>query len=379
MNRRRFMHVLAAGGATLTLAACDDMPESALAPWQGPAADVRDPRLRALSWALLAPNPHNLQSWKADIRTPGEILLRVDLDRLLPETDPPGRQVLIGCGGFLELLRMAAAAEGHRTEIELLPEGSYDVTRLDDRPFARVRFVADGLVPRDPLFAFVQRRHTQRAAYESRAPEAAQIAQLAAAAEAPGISLGFTAAPATVATINRMALEGYAVEFANPPTWQETARVMRIGAQEVAAEPSGIALVGTKIWWAAKLGLVDHDGMLDPKGRGPRQALDMSKAVFEAGTPAWAWLTSADNTRQTQIAAGRSYLRLHLEATRLGLAMHPNSQVLQEFPAMAALYAAFHREVGVTAPARVQMMARIGFAPEAERSPRRGVTSLLVT
>ena len=155
--------------------------------------------------------------------------------------------------------------------------------------------------------------------------------------------------------------------------------MMRIGAQEVAAEPSGIALVGTKIWWATWLGLVDHAGMLDPKGRGPRQALDMSTPVFEISTPVWVWLTSADNSRQTQLAAGRSFQRLHSEATRLGLVMHPNSQVLQEFPAMAALYAAFHREVGVNAPARVQMLVRVGYAPVAEPSPRRGVGTILMS
>ena len=30
-------------------------------------------------------------------------------DRLLPETDPPGRQIIIGLGAFLELLRQAGA------------------------------------------------------------------------------------------------------------------------------------------------------------------------------------------------------------------------------------------------------------------------------
>lgn len=53
-------------------------------------------------------------------------------------------------------------------------------------------------------------------------------------------------------------------------------------------------------------------------------------------------------------------MRLNLEATRLGLALHPNSQVLQEFAQMDALYAPFHREAGVTAPARVQMFVRVG-------------------
>jgi len=379
MERRRFMLVLAAGGVILGLGACDDMPASAIAPWQGPSPGERDPRLRALSWALLAPSAHNLQSWRADIRSPGEILLHVDLERLLPATDPPGRQVLISCGGFLELLRMAAAADGHRAEIELLPEGPYDAARLDGRPFARIRMVADGSVPRDPLFDFVRQRHTQRAVYEPRVPDAVQFAQLTAASGQPGITLGHAVEPTVVARLNRIAVEGYEVEFGNPATWNETARVMRIGSDAVATEPSGIALVGAKIWWARKLGIVDQATMQDPKGRGPKQSLDMIRPALETGTPAWVWLVSADDSRRTQLAAGRSYVRLHLEAALLGLALHPNSQVLQEFPAMTTLYASFHREVGVVAPARVQMLARIGYAPPAGPSPRRGVRALLAS
>ena len=62
MKRRSFMLVLAAGGAVIALPGCNSMPASAIASWQQPGADQTDPRLRALSWALLAPNPHNLQS-----------------------------------------------------------------------------------------------------------------------------------------------------------------------------------------------------------------------------------------------------------------------------------------------------------------------------
>ena len=156
MKRRQFMSVLAAGGVLLTLTACDEMPASAVAAWNGPAAGETDPRLRALSWAMLAPNPHNLQSWLADIREPGMVTLYVDQRRLLPQTDPPNRQILIGCGAFLELLQMAAAQDGWRADIRLMPEGGYDAQAIDQRPFAVVRFESDPQDKRDPLFQSVR-------------------------------------------------------------------------------------------------------------------------------------------------------------------------------------------------------------------------------
>jgi hypothetical protein len=57
--------VLAAGGAGAAFA-LTRTPTRALAPWDMAGA-YPDPRLRALSHALLAPNPHNRQPWMAEL------------------------------------------------------------------------------------------------------------------------------------------------------------------------------------------------------------------------------------------------------------------------------------------------------------------------
>ena len=133
MKRRSFMPVLAAGGAVIALPGCDTVPAAATAPRSAPGAAETDARLRALSWAQLAPNTHCLQSW------PGLIRLSVDQLRRLPATDPPNRQMLIDCGAFLELLCQAAAQPGQRAEVTLLPEREHAATGVDARPFAAVQ------------------------------------------------------------------------------------------------------------------------------------------------------------------------------------------------------------------------------------------------
>ncbi|MEL7117096.1 MAG: twin-arginine translocation pathway signal protein, partial [Pseudomonadota bacterium] len=129
MNRRAFLRltgggvILAAAGATTF--ASTRTPTDALAPW-AEAGGYADPRMRALSHAILAPNPHNRQPWKVALIGDDQAVLYFDTDRQLPFTDPFDRQLTIGLGCFLELMRMAAAADGYQADVALFPEGFDD-------------------------------------------------------------------------------------------------------------------------------------------------------------------------------------------------------------------------------------------------------------
>ena len=81
----------------------------ARAPWSEAGESLGDPRLDALAYAILAPNPHNRQPWWFELVDDDKIDVYVDLDRLLPETDPFNRQITIGFGCMLELLRQAGS------------------------------------------------------------------------------------------------------------------------------------------------------------------------------------------------------------------------------------------------------------------------------
>lgn len=103
MNRRQFIRTVGGGAAlaaSATIAGCSGaLPEEAIAAWQGAGREA-DIRRWILSYAILAPHSHNLQSWLVDLRAPDEILLRCDRDRLLPETDPFSRQIMMSHGTF---------------------------------------------------------------------------------------------------------------------------------------------------------------------------------------------------------------------------------------------------------------------------------------
>ncbi|MDF1729311.1 MAG: twin-arginine translocation pathway signal protein, partial [Sulfitobacter sp.] len=97
-------------------------PTSALRPWDL-AGQYDDPRLNALSYGLLAPNPHNLQPWMVGLEGEDGLTIWRDPAKGLPETDPYDRQIMIGFGCFIEQMVLAAGAAGWATEVTLFPDG----------------------------------------------------------------------------------------------------------------------------------------------------------------------------------------------------------------------------------------------------------------
>ena len=393
MKRRAFMR-LAGGGVVLAasaggLAGCSvfEVPASAVAAWQGPAPDA-ELRRWVLSYALLAPNPHNMQPWLADLATPGEILLRLDPQRLLPATDPYGRQILMGAGAFLELLVLAAAERGQRAEIHLFPDGEPG-QRLDGRAFARVQLLPDAGAAPDPLFKQVLARRTDRRAYDlSRAIAPADVQRLRAAIDGLPLRLGLAGAADTIAadrgrldSIRAIAREAWRIELSTEAPMMESMRVLRVGSAEIDQHRDGITIDSPLLEALAKTGLFDRSTFPAPDSSATRGQIQDFDALT-ASTPAYLWLVSEGNQRSQQIAAGRAYARINLAATAAGLALHPNEQALQEFDAVAEPYRAIHALLDAPQPGHtVQMLARLGYLPAGTAprppAPRRGVARQL--
>ena len=379
-SRRR---AIALVGGGLVLAGCSSaLPPEALEAWQSPSAgqgDPRDLRRFMLAHALLAPNPHNRQPWLADLQRDGEIALVCDPDRLLPATDPFGRQIVIGCGAFVELAVMAAAERGHRVEVAAFPDGEPEPSTLPGgRVVARLTLRPEAGLPRDPLFAQIARRHTDRGVYDMHRPVApAAWARLAAPARAAGLVAGVVGEPGAMDAVRRITRAAFEAEMTTAHTWLESARLLRIGPDEIARHRDGIALLGLMPRVMSRVGLYDRFEV-PVRGTSGHARVMEHWAPQETGS-GYLWIASRGNSRRDQLAAGRAYVRAHLEATALGLAMQPLSQALQEFAEVRPQYEALHRGLGVDpASTTVQMLARVGhaIAPSgpAPRRPLKEVT-----
>ena len=368
--------VFAAGGA-FGLAASRN-PRTAFQPWDRAGA-YDDPRMRALSWALLAPNPHNRQPWIADLAQPGHIGLVCDGERLLPETDPFGRQILIGCGAFIELAVIAAAQRGVAVAVQLFPDGAPAADALPRGAHVAVLQLREaGSAQPDPLFAQIPRRHTNKTAYANdRALPAQLTMQWAQTAQRFGLASGVVVDAVGMDRLRAVTREAYAIETTTPRTWLESAHLMRIGPGAIARHRDGISLNGTLPRLMHAVGLFDPLEVPEP-GSGNLQRAMERWAACETGS-GYLWLASSGNTRALQVDAGRAYVRQQLQASAAGVQMHPLSQALQEFPEVRGPRAAVHQALGLD-PQRstLQMLARTGFALQpAQPSPRRGLQAML--
>ncbi|WP_332741239.1 Acg family FMN-binding oxidoreductase [Hydrogenophaga sp.] len=379
MDRRRFIR-LAGGGAiaatsVTSLTGCSSaLPPEAIAAWQGPGEQA-DVRRWLVGHALLAPHSHNMQAWLVDLGVPGEITLFIDRSRLLPETDPFSRQMMVSQGTFLELLDLAARQKGLRAQIELFPQGAFGPTTVDARPTARMRLEPDAAVQPDPLFAQIFLRRTNREAYEAREPDAAALQAIAASVQPHAVRTGFVGAaqPEALAQHRRIAKDAWRIELVTPRTVLESFRVLRVGPKEIAQHRDGLTLNAPLVRALDAVGLFDRTAAPGPDDFATTSQIKDFNTKIDT-TPAFFWLVTEGNDRATQVNAGRAFVRAQLAATAAGLSMQPLSQALQEYPEQAGPYTDIHQLLGAPAPRfTVQMWARLGHAPTIEPSPRRGL------
>ncbi len=375
MKRRNFLKIagsssviLAAAGAGFATFAGTRTPHAALQPWHSAGSDYSDPMRKALSYAILAPNPHNRQPWIVDLKGDTEAILTCDLQRLLPATDPFSRQIVIGLGAFLELFTLAAGHHGHRAQITLFPQGESQA-QLDDRPIAHLKLIKDPQVVKDPLFAQVLNRHTNRTAYDtSRDINQDTLAKITAAA-GTDVSAGSIGTGPQLQKLRILTQQALRDEILDPPAFQESIDLMRIGRREIEASPDGISLGGAFLETLSLIGVLNRKELADPDSSSFQVGLDMAdeQALTAMG---FVWINTAGNKRRDQIAAGRNYLRITLRVTELGLSMQPMSQAMQEYPAMQAHYQQVHSLLTRAPGERVQMLARLGYADTVDPAPR---------
>ncbi len=377
MTSRRNVLKLIGGGVVLAavagggVIAMSGPSEAARQPWRK-AGQYTEFRRRALSYALLAPNPHNRQPWLVRLEGQDALTLYCDLQRRLPATDPFDRQITIGCGAFLELLVLAAAQDGYQATITPFPAGE-DMKTLDRRPVAHVSFTKGGVSP-DPLFAQVLARRSNKDVYEARDVPAPALQQIAAAGRV------FSAASATIGNtslaerLRDLTWHAHQKEATTPATNQESVDLMRIGAAEVSANPDGIELEGPIFEAGRRLGFMTRETLADPKSTAFQQGLELYRSMALSAR-AFGWITNENRSRIDQINAGRAYVRINLKATSLGLGVHPWSQSLQEYAEMKDLYREVHDLLA--GGKRIQMLYRIGYGPEVGPTPRRGLDAHL--
>ena len=356
LSRRKTLAIL--GGGVIVAAGLGTAafvgtrtPKRALVPWND-AGGYTDPVKNALSYAILAPNPHNLQPWIVELASKDTAVLYRDPERDLPHTDPFSRQITIGLGCFLEQMKIAASQTGHRVVLDLFPQG-------ESGPVAVARF-HEGATP-DPLGSQILARRSCKQPFSGVSIEPAKITAL-------GDFADVITAPDRVAQIRNLTWAAWEVEAGTPRTLKESIDVMRMGKAEIEASPDGIDLGGPMLEAMMLFGMLTREAQLHPDSEASKAATRIYAETF-AATPAFAVITTPGNDRISQIEAGARWLRLNLKTTELGLALHPVSQALQEYPEMSSIYNEAHALLAEP-DHTVQMLGRLGYGPGVPPAPR---------
>ncbi len=378
MASRRNVLMLIGGGVVVAAAAGSGYiatrgpSEAAREPWRR-AGKYAEFRRSALSYALLAPNPHNRQPWLVKLEGENALTLYCDLDRRLPVTDPFDRQITIGCGAFLELLVLAAAQDGYQATVTPFPEGE-DLKTLDQRPVAHVSFTKGEATP-DPLFTQILARRSNKEIYEPRDVPNDALLQIAEAGRVFSTSSETVGNTNLAQRLRDLTWRAHLKEVTTPAANQESVDLMRIGAAEVTANPDGIELEGPLFEAGRLLGVITRTTMADSTSTAFQQGLELYRAMAMSGR-AFGWITNDNQSRIDQINAGRAYVQLNLKATSLGLGIHPWSQSLQEYAEMRDLFREVHDLLA--GGRRIQMLYRIGYGPQVTPTPRRGLDAHIV-
>ena len=260
MNRRGFLKIAGSAGVILAAGSAGFMatrtPATALRPWQDAKSLYPDPMRRALSYAILAPNPHNRQPWIVDLKSDTDAVLTCDLERLLPATDPYNRQVVIGLGCFLETFSLAAREQGYRAEIDVFPEGGSE-DALDSRPIAHLSLTTEDRALPDPLFAQVLHRRTNRNPYDDDRPIDQDVLKRLHAAATTRARVATVESGARLRDLRILTRDAMFAEMKTPKAHKESIELMRIGRSEIESNPDGISLGGPLLEALSLAGIPD--------------------------------------------------------------------------------------------------------------------------
>lgn len=259
---------------------------------------VRD----AVELACRAPSLHNSQPWRWEWRD-GRLYLYADESRILGETDPSGRQLVISCGAALHHLRVALSSSSWSPGIARLPDPARPdlLAVLDfDRPH--------GVHARDAALALaIRQRHTDRRPFAEPTTLRENLVDLENAARDEGASLVILDRDARPQMVKASELSASIRKF--DAAYREELAWWTGGAAPTEGVP-GSALLSDDTASEVRVGRRFPGGTLTPNREG-------------ADASALAVLSTKDDTRLDWLRSGEALSAVLLEATAAHLATCP--------------------------------------------------------
>ncbi|QOV34052.1 nitroreductase family protein [Streptomyces ferrugineus] len=311
--------------------------------------------------ATTAPSMHNAQPWHFRyVAAERLLLLRADLERAMPRSDPGNRALSIGCGAALLNLRVAAAHAGLTTDVRQLPEPG-DPAQLAAVRLARPEETArvDDALAR--LYPAIRQRHTSRHPFDEKdIPDDVRttLVEVAAAEEAVLLFPGAWHAE----TLLDLVHDAESRDATEPEGRVDLVRWTRLGTD------ADTAVDGVPEY---AFGPRRRDGKAPWRDfAGRRPVADRGSTAFER-RPHLALLSTPGDRPADWLHAGQALERILLEATLAGLATSLTSHPLESDDLRRLA------RDPMAGRGHVQMVLRLGYGPQGPATPRRPVRDVL--
>lgn len=308
-------------------------------------------------YATLAANSHNAQAWRFRQTADGVAILP-DMSRSLPVADADHHHLYASLGCAAENLTLAAGAAGRSSALGFVSDGD---GRLEIA-------LAQGGAP-DPLFEAILARQCTRSDYDGRAVPSADLAVLETAARVAGAQVMLITDATLIAQILDMILTANAAQVADPAFAAELNSWLRFNARAAIDTGDGLySATSGNPSLPTFLGRFMFDRIFTVEAENDRYARQVRSSSGLA-------IIHSDRDNPAHwVQAGRSYQRLALQATALGIRHAHLNQPVE----VAATRSQLQSLLGL-GDRRPDMVLRFGYAPAMPRSLRRPVAAVIGT
>jgi hypothetical protein len=359
-TRRDFVVQSLAATAVLPLSSCSqaDMADYEKASLELRAALSANPDiLEFIRFATLAPNGHNTQPWRFSVNG-NDISIRPDFSRRTSVVDPDDHHLFVSLGCAAENLLLAGAAHSRPGNMMYWDggHGRVDIT------------LEAGPANASPLYRAIPERQSTRSVYSGQAIPLNELKLLENAARIEGVSVVLITDTKQREVVLDHVIRGNGQQMDDPAFVRELKQWIRFNPAQA---------------------LERRDGLFGPSSGNPTFPSLIGKTVF-----GWVFDKESENRKYTDqirsssaiavftgdeankdhwVRVGRSFQRLALQATALGIRhAHINQPV--EVPKVRSKFADW---LGVPGK-RPDLVIRLGYAPALPMSLRRPVKDLLI-
>ncbi len=351
MNRRKFIGlaggiIITGGTASYWLSDKRNLVRAEIKPANGTSEILKADEKEILFLASLAPSGHNTQPWLVEYLEPYHWIIGNDKSKWLPAVDPTQRETVLSIGAFIQNLEYAAGALGFACQKTLLATTNQD-ERVMEVKLSKV------VAKNDFDISKIKTRRTLRSHFLSEALKKEDLEYLVNAETEYIHYLPATSKEGQF--INEQTIEANRLQAYRDPAQQELADWIRFSSKEADKYRDGLTTASMEIagipGWVVR-NFYGKDQVMKNDFREQSIGEVKTQVSESAG---WILITSKDETAATLIDTGRRMQRLFLKVREKGVAIHPMTQILEEFSTKQTL----HQSIGINE--NIQFILRAGY------------------